>query len=395
MKNCLFKNLSIRNCCGIASLDIAFDDKITEITGPTGCGKSTIMKSIYWIFGLNVPNFEPQVNGHQIKEIKTSVTLKLEIDNELFVLERLMEQEWKANKETGVMEFAGNVYSYKINNEEFKENKYKSTIYEILGIDKTTLELLLNIKAFNKLKWEDRRNLIFEMCNEYESCKSLYEDERYSFIKNEFVIGGKNELALAKTLKSEIKKVSDEIKFNKNTSEWLLNWLNEIDSKTINGDIESLFESKLADLKAKNRVLANENAEKIRDVAIIKEFTQKKNEIILPIASNIFKGLVFNLWNVNTAKAEDKYDNCCETVLAKTNSIYDSASCGEKIYINFLVAQGLRKLYQINFPIIIDDRNSITLDLDTTSQKTELITIKEKNFDCTRIDEKFKDGEVI
>lgn len=155
-----YTTLNIKNFRGINELNINFkENEINKIFGDNGVGKSTILDSITWVlFGKNLEdkksNFtiSPIIDGVLRNDLETDV--KLTINNN-FIIERI----WK-NKKTTLK------YGYIIDGKEdlitTTQNEFKRILSKDF-VDEEEFKALSNINYIPNLKWQDLKELIFNL----------------------------------------------------------------------------------------------------------------------------------------------------------------------------------------------------------------------------------------
>lgn len=130
-------------------------------------------------------------------------------------------------------------------------------------------------------------------------------------------------------------------------------------------EINELLENKVKRnfLKESLEEIANQNKELIKNeqetvklIGELKEYNSKKMNIVSSLIQKFMpKKISFSMYEFQpTAKEEyNEYKEICELVFE--NKVYSSLSTGEKVHANYLLQLGLQRLYQVDFPVWIED----------------------------------------
>lgn len=172
MKKIVLLNLSIRNFKGIRSLDINFNEDITDIFGRNGSGKTTVADAIYWILfdkdSQDRKEFDIKTlnsNGVAIPKIDHVVSASFAVNDVKLILTKTYREKW--SKKTGEAEkrFTGHETIYEINNVPVKKKEYTDKTNSLVKED--LFKLLTNSNYFaTKLKDAERRKLLLDVCGE-------------------------------------------------------------------------------------------------------------------------------------------------------------------------------------------------------------------------------------
>lgn len=142
-------------------------------------------------------------------------------------------------------------------------------------------------------------------------------------------------------------------------------------------DLLSQYQNELQELKNAQRELANKETTRIKKQEQLKQYVKEEVEIINKETNKYFhKDIKFNFFIWNGAGAENEFDMCCNMLYKGVE--YNNLSQGQKIICDTLFINSLQKLLDINFPIVVDNRQDNTFDIDTNSQLIELLTMKNK-----------------
>lgn len=364
-----FLKLEISNFAGCNYQVVEFTNK-TAIIGPNGSGKSTIYKAIKYCLGLNVQNELPQENNQQVKNVDTLCRLTVSVNGVIHEFSRGSKPRWGQGANDSDIVFKGNLGNYAVDAiTDLKEKDYKNAIATSLGIEFEKIAMLADISYFNStLKWEDKRELLDQLCESERICDDIISDDKYANIRDGLL--ELSEIALAKHYEVERKEIAKSIKENKQRISDFKALLTEFSGSEELPDkakewLSNNISQKIVALTDMNRSLALSDAQKIKNLALVQDYTLCKNKRIQPKVDMIFNGLTFS-YCVPTISGEIKQQ--CEPIFEKTHTTYSQASCGEKIAMDLIVALGLRKLWNIDFPVMIDEVQSYTGQIASDSQ---------------------------
>lgn len=214
MKQIKIKKLEIRNFNGIAKADVDFNEGVTEITSPSGQGKSSLIQAVQYACGIDVAGMYPHIDKYVIKDLETVVRLTIDIEGNEFVLERKNQQKWGVDKLTGEKVFKGNTTACNFDGVEIGTlTLYKEKISDLLGIDSKKLPLVLDVAYFNRLHWEDQRKILTELCHLDAVVEGLAEKAEFDLLKEDLQ-KGKSEIDIQKILNALKRDINNEAERN-------------------------------------------------------------------------------------------------------------------------------------------------------------------------------------
>ena len=200
MKQIKIKKLEIRNFNGIAKADVDFNESTTELTSPSGQGKSSLIQAVQYACGIDIAGMYPHIDKYIIKDLETVVRLTIDVEGNEYVLERKNEQKWGVDKLTGEKIFKGNTTACNFDGVEVSTlTLYKEKISDLFGVDVKKLPLVLDIAYFNKLHWEDQRKILTELCHLDDIVENLAEKSEFDLLKEDLQ-KGKSEIDIQKVL---------------------------------------------------------------------------------------------------------------------------------------------------------------------------------------------------
>ena len=129
-------------------------------------------------------------------------------------------------------------------------------------------------------------------------------------------------------------------------------------------------------VKDKDRITELENlekdlAQKIADVesqlAAIDEYTATESKMIELAVNDKFKHVTFKLFET---LLNGSIEDCCEAILE--GRPYSAMSKGEGIFVGIDIINVLSKHYKMSVPLFIDNSESYSFPIESTSQTIEL-----------------------
>lgn len=282
MNTIILKKLELHNFKCYATASFKFNEKITDIKGITGLGKTSIKEAFLWCLGFDC-DFTPKIDDCLVKGVQTVVKAVLDVNGVNYTLQRINSQKWKFNEDKGVEEFNGNDSKFEFDGVSAGSKEYESKVADLFDLTMHKfVRLVLDLSAFNTDKgtsWthKERRAFLFALLNIDDKVKELAEQDKFEPIKED-LLKGKDENDIQKTLNTEKKTIADNIKKNK--------ILIEDRTKTISEhskiDFDALYEQQIdieteqSKLKEKLNLLKNNDKTKID--ALKNEIKNEKQE---------------------------------------------------------------------------------------------------------------------
>lgn len=165
-------SLRLDNFKGIKHINLDFVNDETTILGANGSGKTTIADSFFWLLfdkdSSGRKDFEIKTidtNGSTKKDLEHIVEGNFTIDDIEVVLKKIYREKWTRKKGFSVEEFTGNETTYFWNSVPLKKDEYNSKIADIIS-NEETFRLLTDIRYFNTLNWQQRRQMLFSLVDD-------------------------------------------------------------------------------------------------------------------------------------------------------------------------------------------------------------------------------------
>lgn len=289
--NILLKKLSLKNFKGVKELSFDFE-KITNITGENGTGKTTIFDGFLWLlFGKDSQGksaFEVQPldsQGNVLHGLETNVTAILDVDGYERTFSRTLSEKWVKQRGQAEAELKGTQTTFEVDGIPTKLKDYQATINNIVNED--LFKMVTNPLYFPSIKWQDQRKILLEITGEPEEKNIISYNPSLSPLKDEMQDGIDN---FIKRTKASIGKLKDQVKSIPFRIDECNNSIMEVDTETLEfqkksivGGIEHL-EEQIADSSK-----ANEEKLKLQDKLF--ELKNKQNEIAIKAVQEAQKPL--------------------------------------------------------------------------------------------------------
>ena len=290
--NILLKKLSLKNFKGVKELSLDFE-KITNITGENGTGKTTIFDGFLWLlFGKDSQGksaFEVQPldsQGNVLHGLETNVTAILDVDGYERTFSRTLSEKWVKQRGQAEAELKGTQTTFEVDRIPTKLKDYQATINSIVNED--LFKMVTNPLYFPSIKWQDQRKILLEITGEPEEENIISYNPSLSPLKDEMQDGIDN---FVKRTKASIGKLKDQLKSIPFRIDECNNSIMEVDTETLEfqkksivGGIEHL-EEQIADSSK-----ANEEKLKLQDKLF--ELKNKQNEVAIKAVQEAQKPLM-------------------------------------------------------------------------------------------------------
>lgn len=207
----VLKVLEMKNFKGIKEKKILFDRTETKLYGANATGKTTVADAFMWLlfdkdshdrkdFAIK-PLAE---NNEPIHFLNTEVSAEFEFESKTFILSKVYKEKWVKKRGQAEQEFSGHETTYSIDGVPCKKSEYNQYVNQI--IKENTFKLLTNPFAFESMKWQEKRKILFEVCGNIE------DHQVKGYDKLQEVLAGKSIEDCKKSLAATKKKLNEEIK---------------------------------------------------------------------------------------------------------------------------------------------------------------------------------------
>ena len=171
-----------------------------------------------------------------------------------------------------------------------------------------------------------------------------------------------------KVLQNEVgESVSDRLKGIETKRQPKVDRLADLDSSLARADRHKEDKARITELEAKEKELAQAIADIEKQVADIEKYNAAVSGMVESAVNGRFKYVEFKLFN---QLLNGTLEDCCEATL---NGVpYLDMSCGQKIIVGIDIINVLSGHYDLSVPLFIDNAESLTFPVESTSQTIEL-----------------------
>lgn len=173
MRQVRIKNLSIENFKGLRSFSVDFDDRLTQIVGANGTGKTTLHDAYLWLLmgmdsgNRNAFSIQPLDESSQtIHHLTTSVTGVFEFsDGSTHEIKRCLSETWTRRRGTKEDVLTGSETERFIDNTPYKAGEFDKLIVEMF-CNMDDFKLVSSIRAFGRLDMKTKRSKLIQMAGQ-------------------------------------------------------------------------------------------------------------------------------------------------------------------------------------------------------------------------------------
>lgn len=270
MKNVRLKQMKLRNFKGIAALDIDFNLIDTNIYGRNATGKTTIVDAFMWLFFNKDSNGSADfdiktktADGNYIHNLEHTVESIVDVDGTETKFMKLYKEKYTKQRGSTTATFTGHTTDYFVDDVPKKKKEYEEIVNQLF--DNKYFQIITDPLYFNeKMKWQDRRKLLIEICGDVSDELVVSSNEELAPLMG--VLGSKSIDDYRLQLKSQMKPINDELKA-------IPIKINEA-QLAIPNDIETVDEEKLAFINNRIHELENKKASALSGGAIADKETE-------------------------------------------------------------------------------------------------------------------------
>lgn len=173
MRQVRIKKLSIENFKGLRSFSVDFDDRLTQIVGANGTGKTTLHDAYLWLLmgmdsgNRNAFSIQPLDESSQtIHHLTTSVTGVFEFsDGSTHEIKRCLSETWTRRRGTKEDVLTGSETERFIDNTPYKAGEFDKLIVEMF-CNMDDFKLVSSIRAFGRLDMKTKRSKLIQMAGQ-------------------------------------------------------------------------------------------------------------------------------------------------------------------------------------------------------------------------------------
>ena len=439
MDKIIINSIELENFKGIKHIKVDFNNSANIIAAECGAGKTTLYDGYKWCLGVATRDFEP-INGNSVVDNVTilarveftlksfnfalirravrkngRMTTKITLNDYEFTSQRQYEDRMESlfgipfdmlallidtngftalpgEKQRDIL-FRICDMSSKI--DEIIENNNFEWIKEQLANGETEITMQ---KGLTQLKTEINRKLDIEnaIIDNNENIKAIVRQEtdgkwekyaelsenRDSLIKQ---IGGLEAInGIVCPYCNQVityENNADEIKQRQEMVDKITDEMADLDRITSQTAIFPLLEKINATCKSKIKDCAINEQSRLAHNTELEQFIEAENNYAIEMLNKMFDEKITFIFDEKSKQNSIK-TGCI--VIYKGFISYANASYGQKIAINYHIGVSLRKIFNLDFPIWVDDYGS-TIPIEPTSQFIGLITDNSRKLQCEKI----------
>lgn len=193
MSTIKIQGLTMENFKCHAHFELELEGRSAGIYGDNATGKTSVYDAFCWLlfgkdskgqsdekaFCIKPLDLNGEVKDH---DAITSVKAELLVDGESLTLERTLREVWSTRRGASESVFTGNTSDYFVDGVPCKKNEYERRIGELISED--VFRLLTDLRYFpEKMKWQDRRKVLFEISGTYSDGEIMDTDPRFGPLK--------------------------------------------------------------------------------------------------------------------------------------------------------------------------------------------------------------------
>ena len=212
------ENLKLRNFKGVKSFEFEPGDQ-ASIFGDNKTGKTTLATAFIWLLSgkdlQDRKDYEIKTldsNNNPISQLEHEVSSVINVDGVAHSLRRMYQEKWTKRRGEETAELTGHETSFWWNDVPLKLSEYTVRVEELFG-NEITFKILTNPLFFNeKIKWEERREILMDIVGRVSDIDIMKGDNRFSALIDKLTGKTMKEYeAQVKARKKEIKAQLDAI----------------------------------------------------------------------------------------------------------------------------------------------------------------------------------------
>lgn len=396
----IFKKIKIENFKNLDFIETEFWNK-TYIYGANETGKTTFADAIsYVLIGKNSLG-ESQFEFIPINSEGLSPKVELEIqieDNKNIKTVKLVRmyqaKQTKDGKFTGIYGTVCFINGLKIGPKE-----YEKWVEENICIPEA-FRLIYDVRYFTEnistngreRPWEAQRRLLFSICGIKSDIDMVKAKKRFNGLieglsqydnVNQYLVKLKDD---EKNCNREIEWANSKIKALSEKSESIIH---EAEIKTICPMCGSKLTKNLKAKEITPLFSINELQESIKKelekraqickmIDLCKDFIDMKCKLAQKKVNELLDGVQVEMFRKN--KTNDELVSCCE--IRWSNVLYRDLSYSTKFVISLKIVKAFQKFYNIQFPILVDNAESIDLELENS--ELQIIYLYKRDSKCPK-----------
>ncbi|WP_287372461.1 AAA family ATPase [Prosthecochloris sp.] len=170
MKQIKLLRLTLQNFKGLKDFIFEPNGESVTVAGQNGAGKTSLADALNWLFfdkdsqGKADFQIKPLKDGQEVHCLETKIEAIVEADGEPMSITKEYKEIWRKKRGSKDKEFDGHTTDYFIDDVPLKKSEFQQRIASIC--DEVTFRLLTSITYFNAMSWQDRRNIVLQVCGD-------------------------------------------------------------------------------------------------------------------------------------------------------------------------------------------------------------------------------------
>ncbi|MGE8003997.1 hypothetical protein [Lysinibacillus sp. NPDC093216] len=206
--------LKLRDFKGIKSLDIQLDGGNAQIFGDNEVGKTTTFDAFLWLLfdkdSNNKKDFAIKTlnsDGSERHNLEHTVEGTFLVDGAAVTLKKIYKEKWTKKRGQAVAEFTGHVVEHFADDVPMSKKEYVAKVESI--VDEEVFKLLTSPTYFNLMKWQDKRQLLLEICGDISDDEVIASNKALAKLNE--LLNGKTLDEMKKIIASKKKHINDEL----------------------------------------------------------------------------------------------------------------------------------------------------------------------------------------
>lgn len=351
MKTLTLKEMRLINFGCFKDYEIEFSPEKNVIAGANGSGKTTIADAFSWVFtdklmngtsGDPIPHDE---QGRPLSNGETIVTIYASVNDLDYIFEKLARRTYK-----------GNDHIYSINGVQMGAKAFREALIDIFGVTQEQFGYCISAAHFLKNDTATRRSILFNLVDidgDYKLADDSVEFKEIAYLFCEFE-------PIESLLKTFRKAINGSGKCNRG----LLGEINDnlvskneigIAMRHIPNNEYLLARAQMLDEDAKG--LTRQLVDLERTMDLLKRFAKYKTEVYAERINAEFGTAEFVFTEpTNTGDPKDICD-----LRYKGERYGKRLNTGARVIMDCDIVKGFQKAYGVQFPLFIDNAESLTL----------------------------------
>jgi DNA repair exonuclease SbcCD ATPase subunit len=208
--------LQLRNFKGLRKLDLEPNGSNLIVRGDNATGKTTIADAFMWLLfnkdSQDRADFQIKTlneSGEPVHKLHHEVEAVIEVNGKTLTLKKSYYEKHEKKRGTAKEVFTGHTTGYEINEVPVLKKEFDACVAEIA--DEKIFRLLTDPTYFNeKLHWEERRQLLFDVCGDVTDEEVIASDKSLARLSG--MLGDLKLEQFKEVVKGKQRKINEELK---------------------------------------------------------------------------------------------------------------------------------------------------------------------------------------